>query len=153
MFFLLDAPAFGQEVGKIKITALEQTIARSETPLIVNFWATYCKPCMAEMPGFERLAKKYAEQGVRLLLVSLDMEEDFGKIKGFVSKRRIQSPVSWLDETDADYFCPKVDPKWSGAIPATLFINNKTGYRNFIEEPLTEERLEKEIMAILGEGK
>ena len=64
-------------------------------------------------------------------------------------KRHITAPVLWLDETNADYFCPKVDAKWSGAIPATLFINSKTGYRNFIEEQLSHEELKKEIMAIL----
>jgi hypothetical protein len=45
-----------------------------------------------------------------------------------------------------------VDPKWSGAIPATLFINNKTGYRNFLEAQLTHKELKKEIMAILREN-
>ncbi|HEX4875985.1 MAG TPA: hypothetical protein VFV31_04890 [Chitinophagaceae bacterium] len=64
-------------------------------------------------------------------------------------KRKFTAPIVWLDETNADYFCPKIDPKWSGAIPATLFINNKTGYRNFMEAQLTQEELKKEIMAIL----
>ena len=48
----------------------------------------------------------------------------------------------------ADYFCPKVDAKWSGGIPATL-INNKTGYRKFVEEQISHKQLKKEIMAIL----
>ena len=56
----------------------------------------------------------------------------------------------WLDETNADYFCPKVDEKWTGAIPATLFINNSKNYRKFMEEQLSEEELEKEILALLG---
>ena len=55
----------------------------------------------------------------------------------------------WLDETNADYFCPKVDAKWSGAIPATLFINNKTGYRKFIEEQISHDKLKLEIRALL----
>ena len=105
-----------QEIKKIKVTDLEKTIAESKTPLIVNFWATFCKPC----------------------------------IKTFATKHKFTVPIVWLDETNADYFCPKVDPKWSGAIPATLFINNATGYRKFFEEQLSLEKLQKEIMAILG---
>ncbi|MEI2737607.1 MAG: hypothetical protein V9F01_02345 [Chitinophagaceae bacterium] len=66
-----------------------------------------------------------------------------------MKKRNVTAEVAWLDETNADYFCPKIDAKWSGAIPATLFINNKTGYRNFIEEQISHEKLKKEIMAIL----
>ena len=70
-------------------------------------------------------------------------------VESFAAKRKITATILWLDETNADYFCPKVDPKWSGAIPATLFINNKTGYRKFFEEQLTHQALKKEIMAIL----
>ena len=66
-----------------------------------------------------------------------------------IVKRKITVPVQWLDETNADYFCPKIDKTWSGAIPATLFINNRNNYRKFTEEPLSEEQLEKEIRAIL----
>jgi hypothetical protein len=56
----------------------------------------------------------------------------------------------FLDETNADYFCPKVDEKWSGAIPATLFINNSKNHRKFVEEQVSEEVLEKEIQHLLG---
>jgi thiol-disulfide isomerase/thioredoxin len=137
-----------QEIKKIKITELEQTIKESEKPLIVNFWATYCVPCIEEMPYFLELSKKYE---VELLLVSLDLQDFYpDKIKKFAAKNKFTAPLAWLDEYDADYFCPKVDTTWSGAIPASLFINNQTGYRKFIEEELSKDKLEKEIMAILG---
>ena len=67
----------------------------------------------------------------------------------YVKNRKFDAPMVWLDETNADYFCPKIDAKWSGAIPATLFINNKTGYRNFFEEQISHETLKLEIKAIL----
>jgi len=88
-----------------------------------------------------------------LLLVSLDFDDFYpDKLTAFLKKRKYTAPVLWLDETNADYFLPKVDEKWSGAIPATLFINNKTGYRKFYEEQLSHEQLKKEIMAILSPG-
>lgn len=140
----------GQSVKKIKITDLQKTIAESKQPLIVNFWATYCKPCLEEIPYFQELTKKYKTDSVTLLLVSLDLQEAYpAQIKNFAIKRKLTAPIQWLDEFNADYFCPKVDSAWSGAIPATLFVNNKMGYRKFFEAQLSREKFEKEIIAAL----
>ena len=142
--------SFSQEIKKVKITDLEKMIAESKTPLIINFWATWCKPCLEEIPYFMEEVKNHVKDSLKLLLVSLDMDDAYPvQIKKTIAKRKITVPVQWLNETNADYFCPKIDPKWSGAIPASLFINNKTGHRKFFEEQLSHENLKKEIMAIL----
>ncbi len=141
---------FGQEVRRVKITDLEKIIAESKTPLIINMWATWCKPCIEEIPYFQEEALAHSKDSLQLLLVSLDFKEAFpNNIKTFASQRNITASILWLDETDADYFCPKIDPKWSGAIPATLFVNNKKGYRKFAEDQLSHEELKREIMALL----
>lgn len=143
--------SFGQEVKKIKVTDLEKIITESKGPLVINFWATFCKPCMEEIPHFQKLQSKYEKDRLQVLFVSLDMQDDYpSKVTAFVRKRKMTS--TWLDETNADYFCPKIDERWSGAIPATLFIHNGNSYRKFIEESISEEALEKEIIAVLGKS-
>ncbi len=140
----------GQEIRKVKITDVEKIIAESKTPLIVNMWATWCVPCVEELPHFIKAEKDHTSDSIQLLLVSLDFKESFpAGMKSFMEKRKLNHSTLWLDETNADYFCPKIDPKWSGAIPATLFINNKTGYRKFVEEQIAPADLKKEIMALL----
>ena len=139
-----------QGIKKIKITDLEKTMMESTGPTIISFWATFCIPCLEEIPYFQEEIAKYKQDSIQYLLVSLDLEDHFPKkIEDVVKKNKITAPVVWLDEYNADYFCPKVDPKWSGAIPATLFINNKKGYRKFYEDQVSHDQLKKEIMAIL----
>ena len=155
LLFLVFANVQGQEIKSVKITDVEKIIAESKTPLIVNMWATWCKPCIEELPYFLVFVNKYnASKGtadsIQLLLVSFDFALSFPDgIAKFAAKRNINAPIVWLDETNADYFCPKIDAKWSGAIPATLFINNKSGYRNFVEEQISHDQLKDEIKAIL----
>ena len=148
--FLFSIPVFGQQAKKIKITDLEKIIAESKTPLIINFWATYCKPCIEEMPYFLALEKEYKKDKLELLFVSLDMEDDYpSNVNAFLKKRKITSPSAWLDETNADYFCPKIDPAWSGALPATLFVNNNGKYKKFVEDSFSKEELKKEVENML----
>jgi thiol-disulfide isomerase/thioredoxin len=152
--FLLTLLAFStvqaQSISKWKLADLQAAIKDADKPTIFNFWATFCKPCIEEIPHFQEVAKKYDSAGVKLVFVSLDLEEAYPtKIQTFAKKRNINFPITFLDETNADLFCPAVDPKWSGAIPATLFINNKTGYRQFYEDQLSKEQVEKEVRKMI----
>jgi len=138
-----------QEAQKIKITDLEKIVSESRGPLIVNFWATFCKPCMEEIPHFQKMQAKYEKDGLQILFVSLDLQDDYPKkVNAFIKKRKMST--YFLDETNADYFCPRVDEKWSGVIPATLFINNNKNYRKFVEEQISEDVFENEILNLLG---
>lgn len=147
---LLAGYSQGQEIPVWKLEELKSTIKDSKEPTIINFWATFCKPCIAELPYFQALANQYKNAGVKLIMVSLDLKEAYpAKVKSFAKKLKLTSPVVFLDETNADLFCPVVDSSWSGAIPASLFINNATGYRKFYEEELSKEKLEAEIKNML----
>jgi thiol-disulfide isomerase/thioredoxin len=151
--FLLAATSagFSQNIQKIKITDLEKTIEQSDHPLIVNFWATFCVPCVKEIPYFQSTAAQYKEERVELILVSLDLPDYYpARIASFAQGRGLTARIVWLDETDADYFCPKVDPRWTGGIPSSLFINNKTRYRRFFDRQLTEPQVGLEIKKMLA---
>lgn len=80
------------------------------------------------------------------MLVSLDMPSYYPtKIASFAKKHKFKTNIVWLDESNADFFCPKIDSAWSGSIPATLIVNTATGYRKFAEEEMTRESLELAI--------
>jgi thiol-disulfide isomerase/thioredoxin len=148
--FLLFSIGVEAQIKAIKITDLEKTIKESKTPMIVNFWATYCVPCIEEIPYFQEMAKKYKSKGVSLLLVSLDLKAAYpAKINAMAKKLKLTTPIVWLNETNADYFCPVVDSSWSGGLPASLFVNNVAGYRKFYEDEISKQKLEVEIHAML----
>ncbi len=147
---LFAQPATRDTIVKWKLADLQSAINNAQQPTIFNFWASFCKPCIEEIPHFEQLVKKYDSAGIQLILVSLDMREAYPKIKSFAAKRKFTSPIRFLDETNADLFCPAVDESWSGSIPASLFINPQTGYRKFYEQSLTKKELEQEILRLIG---
>lgn len=145
--------AGAQGVLRVKISDLEKTIRDSRTPLVVNFWATFCQPCIEELPHFVSAIEKHTKDSVRLLLVSLDLEDAYpDHIRKFAEKRKWDVPIVWLDETNADYFCPRIDSTWTGSIPATLFVNNQTGYRKFYEQPLPAADFDAAVERLLSSG-
>ena len=136
--------ANSQTIAKWKIEDVVKSYsAKNDTVYVVNFWATFCKPCIEEIPDFIRIVEKYKEQKVKLLLVSLDLPSYYpAKIAAFAKKNNYNTNIVWLNETNADHFCPAIDEKWSGAIPSTIITNNKTGYRKFVEDQMSAEELE-----------
>ncbi|HMH21777.1 MAG TPA: TlpA family protein disulfide reductase [Puia sp.] len=143
-------PAWGQtraqEIRKFKVTELEEYIRQCDHPLIVNFWATFCTPCLKEIPYLQSTVAGYKDKEVELLLVSLDLPSYYpGRIAAFAQKTNIVAKLAWLDEKDAGYFCPQIDKKWSGGIPASLFINNRTHYREFFDRQLTDRQVEQQL--------
>lgn len=153
-FLLLTSAAFCQEVKKVTITDVEAYIKNSDHPLLVNFWATWCAPCVEEIPYFLETVNNYKEEGVELLLVSLDFPNYYPKkVVDFLKQKKWKATFFWLNETNADYFCPKIDAKWDGTIPVTLLVNNKTGYRTFFNRALTDRQVELEISKLVGKAR
>lgn len=134
-----------QNVQVIKFADLDLIItAESDNNKVINFWATWCGPCVKELPQFLELYEKYKSENMELSLVSFDFKKDLeSRLKPFVEKKNIEANVYLLDETDYNSFIDKVDPSWSGAIPATLIIAKGNTKRKFIEKEFSENELEK----------
>ncbi|MBK7556902.1 MAG: TlpA family protein disulfide reductase [Chitinophagaceae bacterium] len=150
MVFVMVVSA--QDIPKWKIEDVVRSYsAKNDTVYVVNFWATFCKPCIEEIPHFLRLAEKYKSQKVKLLLVSLDLPAYYpAKIVSFAKKNNYNTNIVWLNETNADHFCPMIDQKWSGAIPSTIIVNNSNGYRKFKEEEMSAVELERSLQEAIG---
>ena len=118
----------------VEIVKLEDVISildnKNDTLYIVNFWATWCGPCVKELPYFEQITKENSENKVKVVLVSLDFKSDLeNKVKPFIKKRNIESDVWLLDETNQNKFIPLIDESWSGAIPFTIALNFTNDYK------------------------
>ncbi len=144
--------ALSQEVGevtKISFTQLEKEIAKpSDKIKIINFWATWCKPCVAEMPHFEEVSL-INKGDVELYFVSLDFPEELNKVKSFQQKKKLSAEIILLDETNYDYFMPKISKEWTGAIPATLFVDTE-GNRYFYEQPFSKKELSEVVLGFIN---
>lgn len=140
---LISHSVSAQGVRIIKLPELEQMLnPENDTTYVINFWATWCKPCVKEMPYFEKLNEEMKSEKVKVVLVSLDFKRQIeSQLKPFLVKNNIRSQVVLIDEPDYNSWIDKVDPSWSGAIPATIFINANKQARIFHEKEFKYEEL------------
>jgi thiol-disulfide isomerase/thioredoxin len=143
IFFSFTAFSFAQPIPKIKMDDVLKMIDSSKTPLIINFWATWCRPCVEEIPRLERNVDSFKAQGAKLILISVDFANDYAsKLTSFVQQRGYTAQVYWLDENDPAQFCPRIDTHWAGKIPAILMVNNAKHYRAFYNYGLVQYQME-----------
>lgn len=140
-----------QEPTAIKIDQLDQYIKKSDHPLVISFWATWCGPCLREIPWMQAAVAQKKSYRVELVLVSLDYPAAFpDAISRLAREKQFEASLFWLNEWDAAKYCPIIAPGWKGGIPANLFVNNETGYRKFIGRQLTDRQAGQELNRLLG---
>lgn len=130
-----------QVVPKLTFDELEPFLHnKNDTVYVINFWATWCKPCIKELPDFEKLNKEFKDDKVKVYLVSLDFPNKHEELLlPFLKKNNIESQVIHLTDTDANSWIDKVSPLWSGSIPATLIYKGNSA--EFHESTLTFNEL------------
>lgn len=118
---------------------------QNDTTYVVNFWATWCKPCIKEMPAFQKLNRQFADRPFKLLLVSLDFPSQIdSRLKPYLRENDIRAEVVVLDDPDSNSWISRVSEQWSGALPGTLIY--KRNSRQFYEKTFEYHELEKLVI-------
>lgn len=126
-FLILALPFFAvsQQIPVEKFNELEKRWTNnSDTVFLVNYWATWCKPCVEELPDFLKLNEEYKDKAFKMILVSLDFPKHIeSRVKPFINSHNIAPQVVLLDD-DANIWINKVNPNWDGSIPVTQIIQS-----------------------------
>ncbi|MES2520582.1 MAG: TlpA family protein disulfide reductase [Bacteroidota bacterium] len=153
VFYVSVCQAFTppEKVQIVKFEDLQKIINNAtDTTLIVHFWATWCRPCVEELPSFEKMSREYSTKKVRFLMVSMDFPKDVqDKVVPFLAKNKINSEVVLLDEPDYNAWIDDVDKEWSGTIPATLIVNLNMRKRVFFEGQVNLEHFLTELKEMI----
>lgn len=147
IMLLISGSKSAHQPAAIEVISFETFEQMTQKPSdkirVYNFWATWCAPCIKEMPAFEKVSAE--DPNVELLFISLDDGRRLERVVSFIEKKGVKSPVFLLDNVDFNSWITKVSEKWSGAIPATLFVYPNGG-RVFHEGELDEKEL-REIVS------
>ena len=132
-------------VAKLSFEEFEPLLHKqNDTVYVFNFWATWCKPCIKELPDFEKLNAAYSRKNVKVYLVSLDFPNKHEELLlPFLRENNIKTQVIHLTDVNANSWIDKVSPLWSGSIPATLIYKGNSA--EFHETTLTFEELKNII--------
>lgn len=144
---LIPSKVFSQEVPVITFDDLREMMDRNEDTLyIFNFWATWCSPCVEELPYFNEISKTYINENVQVILVCLDFPSQLeNKVLPFIAGKHLQPKIVLLDQPRGGKWIDEISPEWSGAIPGTLFLNNSAKLREFHEGSFTLSELKEQV--------
>lgn len=141
---------YGQTIPEIDRNDLTELTGRvNDTTYVINFWATWCSPCVKEIGYFQELYQEYETQKLKVILVSLDFpNQKERRVIPFIREKGITAPVKLVTDLDYNAWINLVDPSWSGALPATLIYN--ANERVFLEKELSRNELYEQVNQILN---
>jgi thiol-disulfide isomerase/thioredoxin len=119
---LISTSLCAQKVGIIDYNSFEKILeAPSDSAKIINFWATWCDPCVKELPYFVNEQSQWHGQPVKFIFVSLDFPSQVEKVKQKALSLKLPGSIFQLEEKGSEWI-DKLDKNWSGAIPYTILI-------------------------------
>jgi thiol-disulfide isomerase/thioredoxin len=119
--------------------------------LVVNFWATWCAPCVAEIPHFIEVSSEYREKGVLFVGLSADFLEGWQeKVPPFLKEKKVPYPNFVLD-VDPNALIPKFAEAWTGSLPATFYYDRDGKQLGRRIGMVSKEDLTSDIRKFLGE--
>lgn len=148
VLLLVSVCADAQKATIIKFDSLQRILdSKDDKVQVINFWATWCAPCIKELPLLEKINGR-SDLNTKITLINLDYADKVEKVNEFLARKNIRSRVLLLDEVDYNAWIDKVEKAWTGAIPATLIFNPRTGKRRFLERELKDGELEELIASL-----
>jgi thiol-disulfide isomerase/thioredoxin len=153
LYFLSNTETFAAENIEVDVRTFEEfqpLLSPSDDKIYVfNFWATWCRPCIKELPYFEELNKNYKNKNVKVYLVSLDFIDHLeSHLLPFLNRNPLESELILLNAPRYNQWIHKVSDEWSGAIPATIFLYDKGNSQKFYQQEFTYSELENIIKSI-----
>lgn len=120
--------------------------------VLLNVWATWCDPCVEEMPDILRFYRDHRDRGLRLILVSADDIDEKAGVEKFLASKGVDFP-SFLKQGDDMEFVNGLERKWRGNLPASFLYDGRGGKRHFWPGTVTYAVLEKKVGEVLAEKK
>lgn len=142
------APATGQnkaEVQSLEAAAVKRALESYKGKVVlVNYWATWCAPCVDEFPSLVKLQKQYRDQGLVVVGISFDDPDDKAKVVAFTGQNQVDFPILMRKGGSVEKFADGLDRNWSGVLP-TSYVIGKNGKR--VGKPMTGARSYEQFVA------
>ena len=150
ILLFVSAALYAQEIKPISLNTLKQRFEKGkDTIYVINFWATWCAPCIQEMPYFENLQQNYKSQPLKVIFLSMDFKSQLeSRVKPLIKKMSIRNESFLAEKKNDQEFIEQVSKDWEGAIPGTLFVNLNKHLWKFFQREFTYEELEKTYQSL-----
>ncbi len=140
----------GSKPEKVSIETLTARMSvPSDTLVLYNFWATWCRPCVAELPHFQAIDSAFHDQKVKVVFVSIDFPDQEKNLSKFIAQRKFTQPMWWLLAGDPNDWIPQIHTEWSGTIPTTVAVMPGTSEKKLFEQEFTREGLTNLVTQLL----
>jgi len=121
---LFSAGLMAQNLRIVNDAELLERFKPGVKPRIINFWATWCKPCMEEMPYFLKADSLYGGK-IDFVFVAFDRLRDTARVMQKIAEYKIPGEHLLIKTADMQNLINAVDSTWSGALPVTWFVSEK----------------------------